>query len=240
MTASTNETNSFSWKTGLVLLLTLFFVAAALVIFLFWARSADWFAPPPLATATLPAAVPTDPPPAPSATPLPTATEYPAPTATPTVTNTPAPTETPTPVPPTPTSTAVPTNTPVPPTATPTCVYEVRYVADVTIPDDTIMLPGTVFVKTWRIRNSGTCVLPAGTSWVFSSGVQMGGPSAVALATIKPNETTDVSVTLTAPNAPGTYTGFWQARLPDGETITQRAFVRIIVAAPTPEPTPEG
>ena len=39
------------------------------------------------------------------------------------------------------------------------CFDEAAYVADVTIPDDTIVAPGTAFLKTWRVRNEGELYL---------------------------------------------------------------------------------
>lgn len=142
-------------------------------------------------------------------------------------------------LPPTPTPT--PTPTPIPTatiTPTPTCTYNMRFVADMSIPDDTITQPGTGFLKTWRIRNSGNCAWPAGTSWVFVSGSQMGGATSIPVATTEPREVADVSVYLIAPTTPGTYTGYWMLRLPNGTAVGERCFVRIVVPAPAPTPTP--
>ena len=164
-----------------------------------------------------------------------------APTGTPATTDiiSPTPTQaeataaTPTP---SPTLPATATNTPIPPT--PTCSYGMSFVADVTIPDDTIVQPGLGFVKTWRIRNSGNCPWPAGTTWVFASGNQLHGPDAVNVALTNPGETTDVSVYLVAPTAPGTYASYWTLQLPGGQRPGDRYYVRIVVPAPTPTATP--
>jgi hypothetical protein len=113
-----------------------------------------------------------------------------------------------------------------------------RFVADVTIADDTIIPPDVSFVKTWRIQNNGSCAWPAGTSWVFAGGSQMNAPNAVLVPSARPGETVDVSVQLTAPTTPGRYTGYWTLRLPDGTLLNQRYFVRLIVSPPTSTPTP--
>ena len=148
--------------------------------------------------------------------------------------------DTPTPTPtlavtPQPPATATPTSTSsgqaVPPT--PTCFYGMSFVADISIADDTVIPPGVGFRKTWRIRNSGNCPWPAGTNWVFVAGSQMSGPDAVPVALTNPGETADVSIYLITPTTPGTYIGYWTLRLPDGRTLSQRYFVRIIVPAPT-------
>ncbi|MCL4266289.1 MAG: hypothetical protein KJ069_23990 [Anaerolineae bacterium] len=129
------------------------------------------------------------------------------------------------------------TPTAVLPTPTPTCIYNMTFVADVTIADDTAVPPGVNFTKTWRIRNTGTCAWPAGTSWVFVSGNQMNGPNAVSVPSASPGETADVSVLLTAPTTPGRYTGYWTLRLADGTLMSQSYYVRIMVPAPTYTPT---
>jgi hypothetical protein len=142
--------------------------------------------------------------------------------------------------------------TPGPATATPTgdaptCIYDADFVSDVTIPDDTELAPGTAFVKTWRMRNSGTCVWEPGTLWAFESGDHMQGPDSIIVPATEPGNTADISVNLIAPATPDTYTGLWRMRRPSGENFGTRSFVRIVVisdqgtltptATATPTPT---
>jgi Ig-like domain from next to BRCA1 gene len=76
---------------------------------------------------------------------------------------------------PTATSTPIPTATattpPTPPSAS--CTNLVKFVDDVTIPDDTEMLPGQEFIKTWRIQNVGTCTWTNQYALIYVSGDQM-------------------------------------------------------------------
>lgn len=89
----------------------------------------------------------------------------------------------------------------------------VRFVQDVTYPDDTLVAPGQTFIKTWRLENAGSCNWTTGYELVFTGGEQMGAPSTVPLpAGAAPGETLDVSITLTAPQAAGTHTGNWKLR----------------------------
>ena len=121
------------------------------------------------------------------------------------------------------------------------CTLNAAYVADVSVPDNTEFQPGTGFVKTWRLRNSGTCNWETGTQLVFASGEQMGG-AAVDVPAVAPGSNTDVSVNLTAPATPGTYKGTWQLQAPDGTRFGSMVYVQIIVPAPatdTPQPTEE-
>jgi hypothetical protein len=112
--------------------------------------------------------------------------------------------------------TLAPTATRVFPTATSSCDIA-DFVADVTIPDGTLVPAGQAFTKTWRFKNAGTCSWTTAYSLVFSSGDQMNGPSTQALpANVNPGQTVDISVNLTGPAAAGDYTGNWKLRNASG------------------------
>jgi hypothetical protein len=140
--------------------------------------------------------------------------------------------------------TATPTS--VPPTAVTGCTDRAAFVKDVTIPDNTYLLPGQSFVKTWRLRNDGTCTWETDYALVFAGGSNLGGPLAVPFgSTVKPGDTVDLSVTLTAPTGFGAYESRWQLRDADGRLfgIGRNAdgpfWVKIGVGpTPTPRITP--
>ncbi len=128
---------------------------------------------------------------------------------------------------------APPTEAPPPePTTAAGCTLGARWVADVTVPDNTAFAPGTPFVKTWRVRNSGTCAWEPGTRLVFISGDPLGGPPAVDVPALAPGAQTDVSVSLVAPAAPGTYRANYQFQAPDGTRFGAVIWVQIVVPAP--------
>ncbi len=119
----------------------------------------------------------------------------------------------------------LPTDTPVPPTATSipaTATASLpcdaaRFIDDVTIDDGTTFKPGQTFTKTWRLKNVGSCIWSSDYSVVFVSGNSMSGPSSSKInASVKPGEMVDVSVSLTAPNNNGDYTGNWALRNANG------------------------
>ena len=158
---------------------------------------------------------------------------FPALTNTPTETS--VPTETHTPQPPTPTY----THTPIP-------CNMARFVADVTVPDNEEFLTGETFVKTWRLKNVGSCTWTSGYNLIFYSGDQMGAPASVSMTSVNipPNGTVDVSVSLTAPSSAGTYQGYFRLRAPDNSifgigTSAQDSFwVKIKALEPTDTPVP--
>ena len=92
------------------------------------------------------------------------------------------------------------------------------FIADVTVPDGTVMAGGTPFVKTWRLKNNGTCTWTAGTyALVFAGGDAMGATTTIPLASnVSPGATIDLSVTMTAPSVGGNYTGNWTLRNASG------------------------
>ena len=142
----------------------------------------------------------------------PTATQIPANTQpAPTTTQTPTNTATATNIPPTP--------TPLPPTATliPIPCYKVQFISDVSVPDGTDFTGGTGFVKTWRLKNIGSCTWTSDFDLVFISGNGMSAPAVVDMnSSVTPGQTVDVSVSMIAPSSEGSYTGYWKLRSANG------------------------
>jgi hypothetical protein len=138
--------------------------------------------------------------------------------------------------------TAAPAVTPtgVPPTARPTSppapapCAQMRFVSDVTIPDDSRIAPGAQFVKTWRIKNAGTCAW-AGTLNFVGTGNRMGGTSPTSFPQIPVGQEAELSISLTAPVQLGSYQSTWQVRTTDG-VVLDNLFLKIIVAGEAAPP----
>jgi hypothetical protein len=91
------------------------------------------------------------------------------------------------------------------------CTNKALFVADVTVPDDTPFAPGELFTKTWQLQNLGSCTWDPGYSLIFAGGEQMAAADSLPLTvTVPPGEFADISVSFTAPEAPGAYRGEWQ------------------------------
>src|SRR5215213_5910636 len=102
------------------------------------------------------------------------------------------------------------------PTNAPDCTNSALFVTDVTIPDNTNMVGGTKFTKTWRISNNGTCVWGPTYTLSHYSDERMGAPDSVPLGLTYPGSTLDISVDLIAPNATGTHRGNFVIQNPQG------------------------
>jgi len=88
------------------------------------------------------------------------------------------------------------------------------YIADVTIPDNTQMDKGKGFVKTWSVRNSGTCDWPEDTVLVRVHS-ELGGPESVPVGAVAVGETVEISIDLVAPDDDGVFDGQWTLRTGD-------------------------
>jgi hypothetical protein len=109
-----------------------------------------------------------------------------------------------------------------------------RFIADVTIPDDVQIEPGTPFVKTWRVQNSGDTTWGPGYELVFVNGNAMGSPTAVPLPAAAPGQQVDISINQTAPNTAGKHFGDWRLRNPQRQIFGELVYLRILVPANAP------
>jgi hypothetical protein len=104
---------------------------------------------------------------------------------------------------------------------------------DVNVPDDTVMTPGQEFIKTWKIKNIGTCTWGEGYELIFSYGEEMEGVPQPLGAAIGPGQEVDVSVQFTAPDLAGSYTSLWTLQNPTGIAFqgndNKVLYVRIVV-----------
>jgi hypothetical protein len=100
---------------------------------------------------------------------------------------------------------------------------------DVNIPDGTQMSPGQDFIKTWRIRNTGTCPWGAGYGLVFGYGTKMDGQPVAFTVTVNPGEEVEVSVHFKAPNNPGEYLSSWRVANAAGSPFGKFFYVKISV-----------
>jgi len=152
----------------------------------------------------------------------------------------------PTAVTPEPTPVPAPTVPTANPTSPPVCTDRAAFDSHVSVPPDTFFLPGQSFVKTWRLRNTGTCTWSTEYALVYYTGDRMAGAALVPFpVAVLEGETVDLSVALVAPAGEGTYEGRWLLQNTNGDTfgIVESADgsfgVRIVVAmTPTIPVTP--
>jgi Ig-like domain from next to BRCA1 gene len=163
---------------------------------------------------------------------MPTTTFTPEPSSTPTMTATPAITTTP-----------LGTLPGIPPIGIgqPTVSADnAEFVADVTVPDNSQILPKTEFTKTWRIKNIGTTTWNANYKLVYLDGVSISMVEAVLKVTevkltseVKPGAEVEISVPMVSPSKNGTYKIWWKMLNPQGYFFGEPLYVQIVVGATT-------
>jgi len=152
-----------------------------------------------------------------------------------------------------PTATPLPTVTPLPPMPTPTATKPkptptplpcdwAQFVTDVTVKDGTTFPPNTEFIKTWRLKNIGSCTWTTGYTVVFYNGTSMSDRVAWNLPKqVPPGDTVDVSIELTAPDTEGRYRGDYLLRNVSGTLFgigsdgNAPFWVDINVSSPPPQ-----
>jgi len=101
---------------------------------------------------------------------------------------------------------------------------------DVNIPDNTVMTPGQDFIKTWRVKNNGSCPWGAGYELVYAGYTNpMSGQFQPLTEVVQPGQEVEVSVQFQAPDEAGEYLSAWQMSNPAGVTFPKIIFVKIIV-----------
>ena len=143
------------------------------------------------------------------------------------------------------------------------CV-KVTFIGDVSIPDGTALMAGELFLKIWRLRNTGVCAWPEDLELVFIAGDPMGGTLELQaryyqegvpliaslgerqwvdsrLAAVAPGEIIDLPVFFLAPDFPGDYFSLWGLRSDRIGAEVIQIYLQIRVKGPeTPEPSTWG
>jgi len=142
-----------------------------------------------------------------------------------------------------PTATAAsPTETPAPAlteteTATPAAAAATQqtcdnsaFINDTSVPDGTVMAAGQDFIKTWKVKNSGTCNWTTGYNIVYAYGEKMGGAATPLTAEVTTNSDAEISINLKAPLKSGTYSGYW--RLANNNGFAFGEIFTVVITVP--------
>ncbi len=139
-----------------------------------------------------------------------------------------------------PTPTPAPTPTPTPqvtatlaPGMTDKCL-DAKFIADVTVPDNSQLDKNKDFVKTWKIRNVGSCDWPAGTLAAYASGEKMSAPENVKVGVVKTGDTVDISVKLKSPDKDDNFQATWRLMDDKGNLFGEPMTVLIVAGQPLP------
>lgn len=138
-------------------------------------------------------------------------------------------------------TTETPSNTPEP-SPTPNPCYNLFYIADVTIQDNTRMKPGETFTKTWEVQNIGGCAWRPGFTFRHVGGDSMRGNTVTISEAIPTGAKRQISVEMVVPSGVnGVIESAWQMADENGVFFGDTLSVKIIVgdiATPATTNTP--
>jgi hypothetical protein len=101
---------------------------------------------------------------------------------------------------------------------------------DVNVPDNTQMQLGQAFVKTWRVKNNGSCTWGAGYGIVYGGYADtMSGQPQAFNSVVAPGQEVEITVNFKAPTKAGVYTSAWQMANANGTPFPRVVFVKVIV-----------
>lgn len=104
---------------------------------------------------------------------------------------------------------------------------------DVNVTDNTQMTPGQDFVKTWKIKNAGTCTWGAGYTIIYSYGDKMSGVPQPINSVVAPGQEIEITVQFKAPTQIGEYVSAWTLANPKGIPFfgndNKPLYVKIVV-----------
>ncbi|HNR02233.1 MAG TPA: NBR1-Ig-like domain-containing protein [Anaerolineaceae bacterium] len=154
-----------------------------------------------------------------------------------------------------PTATATPENTPTPqpsPTATATQSLAApttaavtapllptttgdnsKYIADMNIPDGTVVNTGDVFDKTWKFENTGTTTWTTAYTLRYVEGNLFGDDNNATYVfvpvAVAPGKSVEISVPFRAPEVAGSFNSLWKLYNADGIPFGEYVTINIIV-----------
>lgn len=111
------------------------------------------------------------------------------------------------------------------------------FIRDVNIPAGTVIGKNEDFTKTWKVQNTGTCNWMYQYRLVLLSGDSQGASGDHIGKQVTVWDWAEVSIHMTAPNHPGTYTSYWRMADGDGNMFGATLTLSFVIPEdPTPSP----
>lgn len=101
---------------------------------------------------------------------------------------------------------------------------------DINVPDGSQMTAGQEFVKTWKVRNDGSCVWGAGYGLIYAGySDRMSGQPQPLGTVVQIGQEVEVSVSFKAPDKAGEFVSAWQMANDKGIPFGKPVYVKILV-----------
>jgi hypothetical protein len=116
-----------------------------------------------------------------------------------------------------------------PPTPTTTCTDNLAFIADLSIPDGTIVLPESTMDKRWEVENNGSCNWNEKYRIRLLAGPAMGAQQEQTLFPARSGTRAVIRIKFIAPTEPGTYRSAWQAYNAQDASFGDPFFIDFVV-----------
>jgi hypothetical protein len=133
---------------------------------------------------------------------------------------------------PTPLPTIITSVTPAPTLPSGECINSLRFVSDLTIPDNSTITYGATIDKQWLVENNGTCNWDSSYRLKYVGGAALGAPGESAIYPARAGTQAAIQILFTAQFTDGTYESAWQAFDPNGNPFGDVIYIRVFVASP--------
>ncbi len=127
---------------------------------------------------------------------------------------------------------STPLPTIVPTADSETCVNDLTYLEDLTVPDNSFVTHGATIDKQWLVQNSGTCNWNADYRLLHIGGAELGAPEEISLFPARAGTQATIQIIFTAPFTDGEYESAWQAFDSAGLAFGDPITIRVIVSSP--------
>jgi hypothetical protein len=121
----------------------------------------------------------------------------------------------------------------LPTSTTLSCNDNLTFLADLTLPDGSVVSPNASLDKQWQVENSGTCNWDERYRIKLVSGPDLSGRSEQELFPARSGTQAIIRVQFTTPADPGAYRSAWQAHSPQGVPFGDPFFIDILVQEDT-------
>lgn len=109
------------------------------------------------------------------------------------------------------------------------CQNNLTFLSDLTIPDGSIVSPGSTLDKRWEVENSGNCNWNVNYRVRLTAGPELDARKEQALFPARAGTHAIIRILFKAPEQPGTYRSAWQAFNEQGEPFGDPFFIEITV-----------
>lgn len=108
-----------------------------------------------------------------------------------------------------------------------------KFIADINIPDGTVVNSGEVFDKTWKFENTGTTTWTQAYTLRFLEGNLFGDDNNATYVyipgNVAPGKTVEISVPFRAPAVAGSFNSLWKLYTPEGFAFGEFVTINIVV-----------